>query len=78
MLLLLKIFFIIFSLLFILAGLLLLVSPAKYPGLVAGFVNESVIRRETTERGRRLTIRVYGLMALAVGAFFVLFTWAVM
>jgi hypothetical protein len=78
MLLLLKIFFIIFSSVFCIVGLLLLVSPSKYPALYAGFVNEWVSRRETTERGKRLAIRVQGLVTLTIGAFFALFVWAVM
>jgi len=74
MLLLLKILFIILSSVFCFVGLLLLASPSKYQGLS----NESVIRRETTERGKRLAIRVQGLMTLTVGAFFALLVWAVM
>jgi len=69
-----KIFFIILSSVFCLLGLLLLVSPLKYQGLAS----ESVMRRETTERGKRLAVRMQGLATLTVGAFFALFVWAVM
>ncbi len=67
-----------FSLVFTVVGFLMLVVPAKYPSLYAGFVRETVIRRETTELGKRLAIRMQGLMYIAGGAFFALFIWAVL
>lgn len=76
--LLLKGLFIMFSSVFTIVGLFMLVAPAKYPSLYAGFVRDTVIRRETTEQGKQLTIRMQGLMAIAVGAFFGLFIWAVL
>ncbi len=56
----------------------MLVSPAKYPSLYAGFVRQTVIRRETTELGKRLAIRMQGLIYITGGALFALFIWAVM
>jgi hypothetical protein len=76
--LLLKGLFLMFSSVFTIVGFLMLAAPAKYPGLYAGFVRETVIRRETTERGKRLAIRMQGLMYIAGGAFFALFIWAVL
>jgi len=70
-----KILFLFFSLLFMCVGFLMLVVPKKYPAFYAGFVRESVLRRESTERGRELTIRLQGLKALASGAFVGLFLW---
>ncbi len=78
MLLLLKIFFIIFSSVFTIVGFLMLLAPTKYPSLYAGFVRKTVIRRETTELGKRLAIRMQGLIYLVGGAFFTLFIWAVL
>jgi hypothetical protein len=51
---------------------------AKYPSLYAGFVREAVIRRETTELGKQLAIRMQGLVTITVGALFALFIWAVL
>ncbi len=69
---------IIFSSVFSLAGLLIFVSPAKYPVLHRGFVSEAVIRRETSEEGKRRAIRIQGLMAFSVGAFVAFLVWAPM
>ena len=76
--LLLKISCIIFSSVFCFAGLLILVSPTKYPVLQRAFVSEAVIRRETTEQGRRRAIRTQGLSAFAAGAFVAFLVWALM
>jgi hypothetical protein len=70
--------FIFFSALFTIVGFLMLVAPAKYPRLYAGLVRETVIRRETTELGKRLAIRMQGLIYIAGGAFFTFFIWAVL
>jgi len=75
--LLIKILFLFFSLAFMSVGSLMLAVPNKYPALYAGFLRESVTRREKTERGKELAIRVQGLTALAGGAFFALFLWYV-
>jgi len=41
-------------------------------------LRETVIQRETTERGKRMAIRMQGLVAIVGGAFFALFIWAVL
>jgi hypothetical protein len=68
--------FIFFSSVSTVMGFLMLV--AKYPSLYAGFVREAVIRRETTELGKQLAIRMQGLVTITVGALFALFIWAVL
>jgi hypothetical protein len=70
--------FILFSSVFTIVGILMLVAPAKYPSLYAGFLRETVILRETTERGKRLAIRMDGLVYVTSGAFFALFIWAIL
>jgi hypothetical protein len=60
----------------IVLGFLMMIAPTRYPKLYVGFLSESMMRRETTERGRILAIRVSGLISLSTGAFFVLFVWA--
>jgi hypothetical protein len=57
-------------------GSLMLLAPNRYPKLYAGILNERVMRREVTEQGRTAAIRMQGLIALACGAFFALFVWA--
>jgi len=63
---------------FTIVGLLMFVAPTKYPSLYAGFSSERVIQRETTEQGKRLAMRMQGLVALVCGVFFALFIWAVL
>jgi hypothetical protein len=72
----LSVMFVAFSSIFTVVGFLMLVAPSKYPALYAGFVRESVISRETTQRGKHLAIRLQGLIALTGGAFFGFFIWA--
>jgi hypothetical protein len=55
---------------------LMLVAPLKYLKLLTGFLNERVMRRQTTERDKALAIRMQGLVAVAAGALFALFVWA--
>ena len=74
----LKSLFVFFSSVFTIVEFLMLVAPAKYPSLYAGFVRQTVIRRETTELGKRLAIRMQGLIYITGGALFALFIWAVM
>jgi hypothetical protein len=57
-------------------GTLMLLAPSRYPKVYEGFLRENVMRRQHTERDRILAIRTQGLIAVAVGAFFVLFAWA--
>jgi uncharacterized protein YjeT (DUF2065 family) len=71
-----KIGFLFFATIFVVAGLLMLVAPLKYPKLLAGFLNERVMRRQATERDKALAIRMEGLVAVAAGALFALFVWA--
>jgi len=68
--------FLFFAILFGAVGFLMLVAPMKHPKLLAGFLNESVMRRQTTEQDKALAIRTQGLIALTAGAFFALFLWA--
>jgi len=70
--------FIMFSSVFTTVGILMLLAPSKFPSLYAGFLRETVIQRETTERGKRMAIRMQGLVAIVGGAFFALFIWAVL
>jgi hypothetical protein len=74
----LKVVCIIFSSVFCLVGLLIFVSPAKYPLLHRAFVSEAVIGRETTEQGKLRAIRMQGLMAFLAGAFVAFLVWALM
>jgi hypothetical protein len=73
----LKLLFVCFSAAFTAVGILMLVAPTKYPSLYSGFLRESVTRRETTERGKQLAIRIRGLIWLVSGALFGLFYWAI-
>jgi hypothetical protein len=57
-------------------GGLMLFAPRRYPAIYEHFLSASVMRRQRTEHDRILTIRVQGLIALAVGGFFALFVWA--
>lgn len=70
--------FVMFSSAFTIVGFLMLVAPAKYPSLYTGFLSATVIRRETTERGKRMATRMQGLTAITAGAFLALFIWAVL
>jgi hypothetical protein len=70
--------FIFFSSVFTIVGMLMLVVPAKYPSLYVGFLRGAVIRREATDRGKRLATRMHGLVYVACGALFALFTWAIL
>jgi hypothetical protein len=57
-------------------GGLMLFAPRRYPAIYEHVLSESVMRRQRTEHDRILTIRVQGLIALAVGGFSALFVWA--
>ena len=57
-------------------GLLMILSPRQYPKLYEGFLNKSVMRRQQTARDRALTVRAHGLLWGCVGAFFLVFVWA--
>jgi len=57
-------------------GALMILAPNRYPKLYSGLLNERVMQREVTEQGRTAAIRMQGLIALACGAFFALFVWA--
>jgi len=76
--LLLKFCVVMLSSVFTLVGLLMLLAPDKYPSLYSRFVREAVLRRATTEREKRLAIRLQGLVTIIVGAFFALFVWVVL
>jgi hypothetical protein len=65
-----------FALLFIVVGGLMMAVPMRFPRLYAGFLRESVMSRQVTERDKRLAIRTQGLMAFTGGAFFAFFVWA--
>ena len=54
----------------------MLFAPTRYPDLYARFLNEHVVRRETSEHGLILATRAHGLVMVAIGAFFGLFIWA--
>jgi hypothetical protein len=54
----------------------MLLAPRRYPKVYEGFLRESVMRRQHTERDRILAIRTQGLIAVATGSFFMLFVWA--
>jgi hypothetical protein len=71
-----QVLFIAFSVVFIPIGLLLMLVPSKYPKLYAGFLRESVIEREKTDSGKRLAMRVQGLVMIFGGLLVLLFVWA--
>ena len=73
-----KIVFLFFATMGIVAGLLMLVAPVKYPKLMAGLLNERIMRRQTTNRDKALAIRTQGLIALTTGSLFALFVWALL
>jgi len=70
-----KIIFLFFATIFVVAALLMLVAPLKYPKLLAGFLNGRVIRRQATERDKAFAIRTQALIALTCGALFAFFLW---
>lgn len=57
-------------------GLLMLVAPSKHPKLYEAFLRQNVVRREETESGRVLAIRIQGLIGILIGMFFGFFVWA--
>jgi hypothetical protein len=73
---LLQILFLFFSLPLIVMGVLMMFVPMRFPRIYAGFLRESVMRRQVTERDKTLAIRTQGLMAFTCGAFFAFFVWA--
>ena len=68
--------FVLFAIVFCIVGTLMLLTPRRYPKVYEGFLRENVMRRQHTERDRMLAIRMQGLIAVAAGAFFALFVWA--
>jgi len=72
----LKIMFFLFAFVWLSVGALMLVAPMRYPRLYEGFLRETVMRRQRTERDIALAIRTQGLIVLACGAFFAFFIWA--
>jgi hypothetical protein len=68
--------FVLFAILSCGIGTLMLLAPRRYPKVYEGFLRESVMRRQHTERDRILAIRTQGLIAVATGSFFMLFVWA--
>lgn len=68
--------FVLFAIVFCSIGTLMLLAPKRYPKVYEGFLRENVMRRQHTERDRILAIRTQGLIAVAVGALFGLFVWA--
>jgi len=72
-----QILFVLFSAVTSVVGLLMLFVPTRYPALYAGFLRESAIRRERTEKDKASAIRTQGLVLLAIGGFLALFAWAV-
>ena len=78
MLLLLKIFFCYFFFGFHYRGVSNVIRSHEISEPLCRFVRETVIRRETTELGKRLAIRMQGLIYITGGALFALFIWAVM
>jgi len=71
----LQVFFVIFAAVFIPLGLLMMSVPSKFPRLYAGFLHQNIMRREKTEAGRLLVIRISGLGYAFVGLLFGLFVW---
>ena len=61
----------------IVVGSLMLFAPTRYPDLYARFLNEHVVRRETSEHGHILATRATGFVMVAIGAFFGLVLWAI-
>jgi hypothetical protein len=57
-------------------GGLMLFVPDRYPKLYEGFLRENFMRRQHTEKDRTLAIRTQGLIGVACGALFGLFSWA--
>jgi hypothetical protein len=68
-------FCVLFAIVFCGIGTLMLLAPRQYPKVYEGFLRENVMCRQHTERDRILAIRTQGLIAVAAGAFFVLFVW---
>ena len=58
----------------VILGSLMLFVPLRFG--YGGFLNERVMNRQHTERDRALAVRAQGLIALASGAFFLMFVWA--
>jgi hypothetical protein len=56
-------YFLFFALLLIVIGVLMMSVPMRFPRLYAGFLRESVMRRQVTERDKTLAIRTQGLIA---------------
>jgi hypothetical protein len=71
-----QVLFVLFAIVFCSVGTLMLLSPRRYPKVYEGFLRENVMRRQHTEQDRILAIQTQGLIAVAVGAFFLLFVWA--
>jgi ABC-type transport system involved in cytochrome c biogenesis permease subunit len=71
-----QILFILFSFTGIVVGLLMVFVPARYPALYAGFLRESVMKRQRTETDKARAIRAQGFVLLAIGALLALFVWA--
>ncbi|HEV7673967.1 MAG TPA: hypothetical protein VGQ12_05490 [Candidatus Angelobacter sp.] len=59
----------------IIVGFLMLFAPTRYPGLYARFLNEYVVRRETSEHGHIAAIRSHGFVMVAIGIFFAFGAW---
>jgi len=72
----LQLLFLFFALLLIVVGVLMMAVPMRFPRLYAGFLRESVMRRQVTERDKTLAIRTQGLIAFTCGAFLAFFVWA--
>ena len=68
--------FVLLAIVFCSVGTLMLLAPRRYPKVYQGFLRDNVMRRQDTERDRMLAIRTQGLIAVAGGAFFGLFVWA--
>lgn len=69
-------FCVLFAIVLCIVGTLMLLAPRRYPKVYEGILRENVMRRQHTERDRILAIRAQGLIAVAVGAFFAFFVWA--
>jgi hypothetical protein len=71
-----QIAFILFATSAFIVGALMLFAPTRYPNLYARFLNEYVVRRETSEHGHIIATRGHGFVMMAMGLFFGLIVWA--
>ena len=68
------ILFVVFGCAAVVLGGVMLFVPLRFG--YRAFLRERVMSQQHTARDRALTVRTQGLIALAVGAFFLMFVWA--